>query len=81
MGASRRDALTITAGQDLLSTYQWNTNTARHYFCRVCGIYTHHVMRVDPERIGINMGCIEGLEPGDMGDVRLWEGRQLSSGD
>lgn len=36
------DDLTIEAGEELLSLYQFNTNTAKHYFCSRCGIYTHH---------------------------------------
>jgi hypothetical protein len=40
--------LTITKGKDLLTLYQWNTRTAKHYFCKVCGIYTHHQRRSNP---------------------------------
>ena len=45
MRAAPRESLKLTSGQELLSTYTWNTHEARHYFCRVCGIYTHHAMR------------------------------------
>lgn len=55
------DQLEIVKGADKLTLYQWGTNTARHYFCSVCGIYTHHQRRSDPTQYGINLGCIEGV--------------------
>src|SRR5438477_6529083 len=35
------DGINITRGSELLTLYQFNTNTAKHYFCSRCGIYTH----------------------------------------
>ena len=32
----------VVKGEDKLSLYQFHTNVAKHYFCSVCGIYTHH---------------------------------------
>ena len=54
--------LTVVKGQKLLSKYQFNTKTAKHYFCSQCGIYTHHQRRSDPKEFGINMGCIDGFD-------------------
>jgi hypothetical protein len=34
--------LRIIAGVDTLTSYRFNTGTAQHFFCSVCGIYTHH---------------------------------------
>ena len=34
--------LTVTQGADKLTLYRFNTRQAEHYFCSVCGIYTHH---------------------------------------
>ncbi len=30
--------INITQGEDVLSLYQFNTHTAKHYFCSRCGI-------------------------------------------
>ncbi len=54
--------LRIVQGSDQLTLYQWNTGIARHYFCRQCGIYTHHQRRRDPLQIGVNVGCLEGVD-------------------
>ena len=36
------DDLEILSGADKLNEYRFNTGKARHYFCSICGIYTHH---------------------------------------
>lgn len=72
------DALRVLEGADKLSLYQWNTMTAKHYFCSVCGIYTHHQRRSNPNEYGFNVACIEGLEPTDLGDVPVGDGASLS---
>lgn len=57
------DRLTVVRGKDKLSLYQFNTRTAEHYFCSICGIYTHHRRRSNPNEYGVNVGCIEGADP------------------
>lgn len=61
--SARADSLEIVQGRDALTLYQFGTRTAEHWFCRHCGIYTHHRRRSDPTQIGINIGCIAGEEP------------------
>ena len=56
------NALRITAGEDSLTLYQFNTRVAKHYFCKVCGIYTFHRPRVAPELYGVNVSCLEGVD-------------------
>ncbi|MGY3689011.1 GFA family protein [Vibrio coralliilyticus] len=63
------DGIRILKGQELLKLYQFNTETAKHYFCSECGIYTHHQRRSDPTEYGYNVGCLEGVNPFDLGDV------------
>ena len=62
MATVHESGLTILAGEDQLSLYQWNTGKARHYFCRVCGIYPFHRKRALPDHYGVNTGCLEGFE-------------------
>ncbi len=56
-------AITIKRGGDSLRLYQFNTKTAKHYFCRHCGIYTHHQRRSNPSQYAFNIGCLEGVDP------------------
>ena len=78
MGESARSALAAKAGAELLATYTWNTGEAQHYFCRVCGIYTHHVMRGSMDRIGINMACVEGVDVFAPQEIVVGGGKKLS---
>ena len=55
--------LKIVEGEEYLSMYQFNTNVAKHYFCKKCGIYTHHQSRSNPNEFAINVGCIDDLDP------------------
>ncbi|MEP1385627.1 MAG: GFA family protein [Paraglaciecola sp.] len=51
----------IVTGEENLSTYQFHTNTAEHYFCKTCGIYPFHRKRVTPDYYGVNVFCLEGF--------------------
>lgn len=66
--------LKIIRGHDVLTLYQFNTETAKHYFCSICGIYTHHQRRSNPEQYGYNVGCLEGVNPFDIADVPTNDG-------
>ena len=66
--------LRVLKGQDVLNLYQFNTNTAKHYFCSNCGIYTHHQTRSNPDQYGYNVGCLEGVNPFDIKSVLVNDG-------
>jgi len=64
----------IVQGENVLRLYQFNTLTAKHYFCSVCGIYTHHQRRSNLEQYGYNIGCLEGVNPFLIGNVPTNDG-------
>lgn len=64
----------ILKGNEVLKSYQFNTNTAKHYFCSECGIYTHHQRRSNPEQYGYNVGCLEGVNPFSIPNVPTNDG-------
>ena len=66
--------LHITAGEDLLRLYQFNTMIAEHYFCSRCGIYTHHRRRSNPSQLSVNVACLEGVSPFDFATVPVYDG-------
>jgi hypothetical protein len=68
------DGFRIIQGQDKLATYRFNTGIAEHHFCSACGIYTHHKRRSNPDQLGINVACLEGLSPFDFADVVVNDG-------
>ena len=69
-----QEAIHIVQGQSQLKLYQFNTRTAKHYFCGNCGIYTHHQRRSNPDQYGYNVGCLEGVNPYDLGQVPISNG-------
>lgn len=66
--------LTIINGKDNLRLYQFNTKTAKHFFCDTCGIYTHHQRRSSPDEYGFNIGCLEGVNPYELMDIPILDG-------
>jgi len=70
-------ALTIVSGEDALELYQWNTQVAKHYFCRHCGIYVFHRKRAAPDHFGVNIFCLDGFDVAAV-SVRATEGANMS---
>ncbi|MBO9576739.1 MAG: GFA family protein [Sphingobium sp.] len=68
------DDFTLQQGADTLTEYRFNTGEARHYFCSVCGIYTHHQRRSNPHQLGINAACLDGVSPFDFAEVPVLDG-------
>lgn len=66
--------LKIIKGGEALTLYQFNTMTAKHYFCARCGIYTHHQQRSNPNQYGFNVACLEGVNPFELGNVPTFDG-------
>jgi len=52
-------ALTSLSGAENLSEYKFNTGTAKHWFCKTCGISPLTVPRSFPEGYNINFRCLE----------------------
>ena len=66
----------LLEGSEHLSLYQFNTEIAKHFFCKKCGIYTHHNRKSDPNGMGVNLGCVEDLDPMAF-DVIQFDGKKL----
>jgi hypothetical protein len=49
----------LLAGEDHLTTYTFNTGTARHRFCKVCGIKPFYTPRSNPDGIDVNVNCLD----------------------
>lgn len=64
----------ILEGAELIKSYRFNTMTAEHFFCSLCGIYTHHQRRYDPNLYGVNVACLEGVSPFDFLEVPVTDG-------
>jgi hypothetical protein len=72
--SGRVDDLLIERGEDNLGLYQFGTMTARHQFCKTCGVHVFHKRRSNPEEIGVNVACVEGLDPRIAGQAEWVDG-------
>ena len=57
-----KESIKVINGKENLSMYQFGTNIAKHFFCKKCGIYTHHFRKSDPNGIAVNIGCIDEID-------------------
>lgn len=62
MLAGEEGSFTVLKGEEHISLYQFNTGVAEHYFCKTCGIYTHHKPRSNPKIFRVNAGCIDEID-------------------
>lgn len=58
----------LQSGAEALSEYTFNTRTARHLFCRHCGIRSFYVPRSHPDGFSVDVRC---LDPGTVASVEV----------
>jgi len=67
----------LLSGRDDLTTYEFNTRVAKHHFCRHCGVHSFYVPRSDPDKIDVNVRCLDGVDVARVAtaqfDGRHWE--------
>ena len=67
----------LVSGADDLTVYTFNTGVAKHQFCRHCGIHPFYVPRSDPDKMDVNVRCLEGVDVGALAigsfDGANWE--------
>ncbi len=57
-----QDRFRALGGDDALTTYWFGTGVAQHMFCAVCGISPYYVPRSDPDKIDVNVRCLDGVD-------------------
>src|SRR5262245_35592081 len=66
----------LLQGQGELTLYQFNTNVAKHFFCKRCGIHAFRNPRSNPDAYAVNARCLDDfdLETAKY-EVLLFDGR------
>ncbi len=54
-----KERFRLVAGADKLTTYIFNTGTAKHHFCSICGIKSFYVPRSHPQGFSVNVRCLD----------------------
>ncbi len=70
------DKFKIEAKDGTLGLYQFGAKTAKHYFCKKCGIYPFHVTARVPDHLRANLGCVEGVDTFNL-EVEIFDGKHL----
>jgi hypothetical protein len=73
------DRFKLLSGSEALTTYTFNTGTAKHLFCSVCGIKSFYVPRSHPDGFSVNLRC---LDPGTIEEatIRKFDGQNWEAG-
>jgi centromere protein V len=58
----------LLSGREALTTYTFNTGTAQHLFCSVCGVKSFYVPRSHPDGFSVNARC---LDPGTVESMTI----------
>ena len=68
----------LLRGENILATYQFNTGTAKHRFCAVCGIKSFYVPRSHPNGYSVNARCLDTVDV-DKIDIKPFDGANWES--
>ncbi len=49
----------LLSGQESLVSYRFNTGTANHLFCGICGVKSFYVPRSHPDGFSVNARCLD----------------------
>lgn len=67
----------LIKGERHLEEYRFNTGKAAHKFCTACGIHSFYVPRSHPDKIDVNVRCIDGVDLAELSiepfDGARWE--------
>ena len=55
-----KERFTLLQGGDALTTYTFGTHTAKHTFCKRCGIHPFYTPRSHPDGVSANVRCLDG---------------------
>ena len=55
-----KDEFELEQGEADLTFYTFGTHTARHRFCKHCGVHPFYTPRSHPDGIDVNARCLDG---------------------
>lgn len=57
-----RERFHLTTPASNFATYSFHTGVARHHFCPNCGVAPFYIPRSDPDKIDVNVRCVDGVD-------------------
>jgi hypothetical protein len=61
-----KDRFKLLGGEDALTTYSFNTHTAKHLFCSTCGVKSYYVPRSHRDGFSVNVRCTDSGTIGEL---------------
>ncbi|KAK1301721.1 hypothetical protein QJS10_CPB12g01380 [Acorus calamus] len=49
----------MASSEQFLTTYTFGTHTAKHTFCKFCGITSFYVPRSNPDGVAVTVNCVD----------------------
>jgi len=77
MAKIKLNNLKIIKGAEKLKLYKFGKNKAEHFFCSICGIYTHHKSYTNPENYEFNVACLDSVDTFKFKDIPVYDGKKL----
>lgn len=72
-----QDDFVLLRGEEALTLYTFHTHTAKHRFCRYCGVQAFYTPRSHPDQIDVNVRCLDDFDPSEWAiepfDGARWE--------
>ncbi|NVJ64151.1 MAG: GFA family protein [Flavobacteriaceae bacterium] len=69
------DRFVLLQGEQCLTTYTFNTHTAKHFFCKHCGIKPFYIPRSHPDGYSVNVRCLDETSINSI-EIRLTNGKE-----
>jgi hypothetical protein len=57
-----RERFRLLTPEGAMTEYRFNTGTARHLFCPVCGVSPFYAPRSHPDAYSVNVRCLDGVD-------------------
>jgi len=57
-----KDRFRLLQGEHKLTSYRFNTGSADHLFCSICGIKSFYVPRSHPDGYSVNFRCLRDVD-------------------
>lgn len=63
----------LTAGEEMLTEYLFNTRKNQHFFCKACGVRPFGVGNDTPtgKMYGVNISCLEGISEEALSNIPI----------
>ena len=78
MAKIKINKLKVIKGLNKLKIYKFGKKRhAEHFFCCICGTYTHHRSYTNPENFEFNVACLDNIDTFKFKNIPVFDGKKL----